>query len=313
MGFQTAVRVQPAIGVEGDFSSANPRFTALIGSGGFVAGAAGVTVGRFVWADYSQVDDTGSPAIVNNFGEGPVTGFVGRNQQGLIQNYLQEATMLVYAGAPITVYNGGDFLVKNRGATTAIIGQKAYASIADGSVTFAATGSPSGGTSSASTISAQTNSFNGAIAGNVLTITDTVVGVVVVGTIIAGTGIPASTQIMDQLSGTPNGVGTYALNRSELTVANEAITGSYGTLTVGGSITGTFALNDLVTGSGVAAGTFITQLGTGTGGAGTYFVNLTQTIGSQAINTQTNVETKWIAMSNGLANETIKISDHPLG
>ena len=32
-GFQTTTTVQPAIGVEGDFSSANPRFSVISGAG----------------------------------------------------------------------------------------------------------------------------------------------------------------------------------------------------------------------------------------------------------------------------------------
>ena len=56
------------------------------------------------------------------------------------------------------------------------------------------------------------------------------------------------------------------------------------TLTVGGTVTGTFAVGQGVFGSGVTANTVITGLGTGTGGAGTYTVNTNQTVTSTNIN-----------------------------
>jgi hypothetical protein len=46
---------------------------------------------------------------------------------------------------------------------------------------------------------------------------------------------------------------------------------------------GTLAVGQTLTGSGVTANTMITGLGTGTGGMGTYYVDFTQTVGSEAI------------------------------
>jgi hypothetical protein len=54
-------------------------------------------------------------------------------------------------------------------------------------------------------------------------------------------------------------------------------------LTVGGSVTGTFVVGMKVTGTGVAVGTTIVALGTGTGGAGTYVVSVCQTVSSTTI------------------------------
>src|SRR4051812_36533071 len=112
-GFQTRTTVQPAIGVAGDFASANPRFSVIAGAGAFVAGASGVVIGRFAWAEESRVDDVGGPAIVNSFGGGPVTGFVHREFQAALTAYLQESSMVIQAGQPVTLMNGGDFVVKN--------------------------------------------------------------------------------------------------------------------------------------------------------------------------------------------------------
>lgn len=312
--FQQQVNVQPAPAVEGDFATANPRFVYLAGPGGFVAGAAGVTIGRFVWALPYPTDPNGGPQIANSFGAGPVAGFIHREQQGTITTFLAESGMLVLPGTMLTIMSGGDFWVKNTGAAEAIFGQKAYANLSTGAVTFAATASPTNeGTSSASTIAAATFSVTGSISGNILTVTAVGSGTIVAGATISGTGVVTGTKIASQLTGTAGGVGTYAVTIGEQTVASTTISGTYGLLTIGGTVTGTFDVGDVVTGSGVTAGTTITQLGTGTGQAGTYFVDPTQTVGSTAINAQGNVETKWFAMSSGLTNELVKITDHPLG
>jgi len=54
-------------------------------------------------------------------------------------------------------------------------------------------------------------------------------------------------------------------------------------LTVGGTVTGTFSIGMVLSGTGVAAGTYILSLGTGSGGAGTYNLNKTQTVASTTI------------------------------
>lgn len=63
------------------------------------------------------------------------------------------------------------------------------------------------------------------------------------------------------------------------------VTGAIATtvLTVSAVGSGTIALGDVVTGAGVTAGTYITSFGTGTGGTGTYNVNNSQTIASEAL------------------------------
>jgi len=58
-------------------------------------------------------------------------------------------------------------------------------------------------------------------------------------------------------------------------------------LTVTGSPTGVIQVGMLIAGTGVTAGTTITALGTGTGGAGTYTVSAAQTVASTTITGQT--------------------------
>jgi hypothetical protein len=315
-GWQTGVAVQPAPGVEGDFATANPRFNVLAGPGALVAGAAGVRIGYFAWLSSQAVDADNAPAIVNSFGSGPVAGFVHREQQGLNTSYLSYAGMMIPPGFPVTLHSGGDFWVTNNGSAAAQIGQKAYADLATGKVSFAATGAPTTA-SVTGAIAANTFSVTGAIAGNVMTVTAVGSGTVQPGPI-TGSGITSGTKVVKQL--TPllsgealGGIGRYALNVPEQTVASETINGTYGTLTVSAVSSGTVGVGGVVAGSGVTTGTAIVALGTGAGGTGTYIVDTTQTVGSEALTVTQNVETKWIAMSSGLAGELVKISSQPLG
>ena len=92
--------------------------------------------------------------------------------------------------------------------------------------------------------------------------------------------------------------------------AGGVVTGSISgtTLTVTGVTSGALAVNQPITGTGVTPGTYITALGTGTGGAGTYTVNNSQTVSSEALSSTSAVETKWYAISAGNAGELIKMT-----
>lgn len=314
MPFQTAVSIMPAQAVEGDFSDSNPRYTYDAGPGGLVCGPGGVTVGRFAWTT-SPLDADNAPAIANNYGSGQVAGFVHRAQQGLFTVYLQEATLIVPEGFPITLFTGGGFWVKNSGATECLVGQKAYADLSTGRVSFAASGSPTTNASgSASSVAAETSSFTASINDNLMTVTAVASGTIYPGTTISGTGVPSGTQIVSQASGTTGGVGTYYVNIPDQAVsAGTAISGTYGLLTVGGTVTGAFVVGGVISGTGVTAGTALTAFVSGAGGAGTYVVNSNTVVSSTTISQQGNVETKWYAMSAGPANALVKISDKPLG
>lgn len=290
MGFPTQVNVVPAVGVAGDFASSNPHISVVNQQGAFVTGSNGVTIGRFAWADsvYNRV--------ASSYGAGAPTGFVARSQQALITTFLADSTQVIPAGQPVTLFSGGDFFVKNEGTTAATIGQYAYANNATGAVSFAAANSPTvGGTSTASTISVNSatastiapNVVTGSISGTVLTVTAVTTGGIAPGQTLSGgngtTGIiTPGTVVLSQLSGTTGGVGTYQVSVSG-NEGSTTITASGGWLTVGGTVTGTFAVGQTLSGSGVTAGTTITALGSGTGGAGTYAVSVSQTTASTTI------------------------------
>lgn len=287
MGFPRQVNSQPAIGVAGDFASANPRYSVLAGFGAFVAGPQGTTIGAFGWADPTN-------DFINSFGVGPVTGFVGRF--GLRAEIITpgpgfpDASFQVLPGYDITLYSGGDFLAVNSGATATTIGMKAYANNETGLVTFAATGNPpTSGTCTSGTLAKivsastggalpTTNTCTGTILGTTLTVSAVGSGSVLaggVGQTIAGVGIDPNTAIVSQLTGTAGGIGTYQLSISQTVALATAITLSGGGLTLTGANTsGVFAVGMTISGTNIPAGETILAYGTGTaGGAGTYLVS----------------------------------------
>jgi len=317
--FQTQVQYQPSPAVAGDFSDTNPRYFLDAGQFGLVSGPAGVTIGRFAWASQSAIDADNAPAVVNSFGVGAPSGLVHREQQADITTYLADATMVINPGFAMGLVTDANMWVKNEGSAQALVGQKAYADFATGKVSFAATGSPSTASSvidASNSIAGGTFSITGSISNNVLTVTAVGSGVVYPGSTISGTNVASGTKIVSQLSGTQGGIGTYAVNIAEQSVASTMISGTYGLLTVTGVVTGTIEVGGLVTGSGVTAGTQITANAangsglTGSGGTGTYVVDPTQTVSDIAFTFTTNVETKYFAVSSGVAGEVVKVSQH---
>lgn len=300
--YQTQVNYNYAPAVAGDFASANPRSTVPAVGFGFVAGANGVTVGRFAWADADGL-------VANNSGVGLPTGFVAREQQGLITVFLGLATLVVPTGLGVSLFNGGDFWVLNSGSNSAEPGMKVYANYATGAITAAATGAPpTGGVVTGSIAAASGISVTGSIAGDVLTVTAVGTGPLVAGAVIAGSGVTSGTKILDQVSGTTGGVGVYRVDTIQ-TVASTTITATYGILTVTAVSSGSLAIGDVLSGSGVTSGTYITQLGTGTGGTGTYYVSPTQTASSTTVTATGAIETKWSVKTAAAAGELFIMSN----
>jgi len=123
--FQLTVNTQPSPAVEGDFASANPRRSMLAGEGALIAGASGVTVGRFAWA----LNATG--IVTNAKPADPArVGFVGRNQPVVITGWLEGDSMVLTEGLEITLADGGDFWC--RFAAPAAVGQKVFVTDATG-------------------------------------------------------------------------------------------------------------------------------------------------------------------------------------
>lgn len=137
MSFQKQVNITPAPAVEGDFASTNPVASVIAPEAGFVAGAGGVTVGRFGWIQ------AGGTTVLNT-GSGAPDGFVVNSQQGLTTAYLAESGMLIQAGMPVTLMRTGDFYVKSNVAAS-VLRNKAFANTTTGIMQPAAAGATVGG------------------------------------------------------------------------------------------------------------------------------------------------------------------------
>lgn len=313
MGFPTSVKLDPAPAFPGDFAGIGLRTSVIAGPKGLVAGSEGVTVGRFAWAAPEPFDIDGGLRVVNNYGTGEVTGFVHREQQALITTFLAENSNLIPRGFPMALLSSGDFWVLNEGVTVARPGDTVYAAFGSGKAQFAAGVAAS---ASAGTISAdQAGTFTGSIDDGVLTVT---AGSPVIGAAISGTGgnaIVAGTRIVKQLTGTPGGVGTYAVSIAGQAVTSTTITMAYSIFTVAGTITGQFAIGNVLSGAGggnaVTTGTTIYHWLTGNGGLGSTAVVTVAAVGATTasqIDGTTSVATKWKARSTGAVGELVKIS-----
>lgn len=112
--------------------------------------------------------------------------------------------------------------------------------------------------------------FTGTGSGTNLT-ASAVTGTICVGAVVSGTGVTGGTTIVSQISGVPGGAGVY--------VTSIATTSSGASLTA----TGVLGVGQFIYGASVPTGTYITALGSGTGGTGTYTVSTTSHIGSEAM------------------------------
>lgn len=309
-GYQQQVYNQESQGVAGDRASQNPIATFDAGPGGLVAGPNGVTVGLFAWVT-APTDPNGTGLVANNFGQGNVAGFSYNDLQALNTVFLSDGTMVIPQGLPVALATQGDFWVVNNGSNECYPGQKAYATFVNGEATFAATGTPTtGATSTGSTVTQTTNDITASISGDVLTVTAAASTIYPGAVITSGTGVTTGTAIASQLSGTTGGVGIYALTISQQkAIASEAMTLTYGLLTIGGTVTGTFEVGQVLTGTTIA-GYSITANVSGSGGSGgTMATSYTGgNISSQSIGTSANVETKWYAASAAQPGGLVKIT-----
>lgn len=305
------VNVAQAPAVAGDFASTNPRKSVLAGPFGLVAGDNGVTIGRFAWATYPQ-DGDGAPAIVNSVGGGPVTGFVHREQQGLNTTYLSGAGMTIPQGFPITLMDSGDFWAQNDGSGVAEPGMKAFASTINGSVSFAAAGTIVGGSSAATTAIVKTTlTLVGAVDDDILTVASVSAGTVYPGAVLSSNALG---QVMEQLSGTAGGAGTYRLSVGGQSVAAGTTIGGFYGLMTNGTVTGdAFQVGDILSGSGVPADDYVFHIVTNGGTSGVMVASKVDGVSSTTIVGSSAVETKWYARSVGAAGALVKISDQPLG
>lgn len=125
MPFQKTVNAHQAPAVAGDFASANPHTAMLAGEGTLVSGTSGVTVGVFAWVNADGV-------VSNKKSPGARLGFVHREQQASMTDYLAEYSNTILAGQAMTLMSGGDFWALF--ANGAVIGQNVFANDTNGTL-----------------------------------------------------------------------------------------------------------------------------------------------------------------------------------
>ena len=195
-GFQSFVNNALPPGIAGDFAGANIRANIVAGSFGYTATPAGVLVGDGGWANDA------TKQVSNYFQLGSVPGFVHREGQAVITNFLGVSTLTILGGMEVTLMAQGDFWgIFTAGATP---GQKVYFDPLYGALSGNATGNSVTGANTASSITS-----------GVLTTTDADQsgGALAVGQIITGSGIPAGTYIA---SSAGTGSGTHLWNLANL-------------------------------------------------------------------------------------------------
>ena len=123
--FQKQVNAHQAPAVAGDFASINPHASLLAGEGTLVAGEDGVTIGVFAWASEDGL-------VSNAKTSGARLGFVHREQQGTMTQFLVGYGNTIMAGQAMTLMSGGDFWTLF--ANGAVIGQNVFANDTDGTL-----------------------------------------------------------------------------------------------------------------------------------------------------------------------------------
>lgn len=162
-------------------------------------------------------------------------------------------------------------------------------------------------------------SFNATISGTTMSVTSVTSGVLAVGAIVTGTGVTANTTITSVPGGgsTSTSTGSYGVTPSQTVSTSTAMQSSQfppstaqftasisgNSMVVTSVNTGTLVLGATVDGAGVAPNTVITVVGGG-GGAGTYTVTGSQTVGS---------ETMTCGINNGLTATSANNNDGVLG
>lgn len=212
------------------------------------------------------------------YNQGAVAGYLrGANVSGLTLLQLQ-----ALSGALVMMIDG----YSRNGGTISLAAATSFSSAAGIIQTGLNSALPTQATLTGS-IAPATASFTGSIAGTILTVSAIASGNIVVGQTLSGTGgggVTALTKVLQQLTGSAGGVGTYIVSASQI-VLSTAIAGAYGILTVSAVASGTLAIGQTVVGTGVTVSTQIVSLISGTGGTGTYAVDVSQTAISAAMTT----------------------------
>ena len=135
------------------------------------------------------------------------------------------------------------------------------------------------------TIAPVSVSFTGSANGLLLDVTSIGSGAIEIGALISGAGVPAGTQINAQFTGAPGGVGLYSLYVPAGQISSEAMTESYGVLTVGSVSSGAVADGEQLTDTSgdLLPDTAIEANLSGSGAGSTWVVNNSEAVSSESM------------------------------
>lgn len=129
--------------------------------------------------------------------------------------------------------------------------------------------------------------FTASTSGTTLTVTTVSSGTIAINQSLYGIDVLPETVITALGSGT-GGVGTYTINRSQTIASKSMSSATVGavvtatiagtTMTVSAVTSGVLHVGQTIQGVGVTLGTIITELGTGSGGVGTYTLSVASTV-----------------------------------
>ncbi len=194
MPFQSTALVDPSPGLEGGWASVNVHTSMLNPNNGdpaisayssWKAGAGGLIVGRFAFADTMS-------GLVTSAHPGTAAvrvGFVHRYHPVIIQAFLGQAAMTLYAGQEVDIADGGDFWARIPAGSAP--GPKLFASYADGSAIAGVAGTPPTATGVTATTTNGSPNLTAVTGGTLLP-----------GQPISGAGIPAGTYVVSAMGAT---------------------------------------------------------------------------------------------------------------
>jgi Protein of unknown function (DUF3383) len=169
-----------------------------------------------------------------------------------------------------------------------LAGVQSYSAAATAIQTSLDANVPVAGTITGSSIAPVNLSFTGSVDQSVLTVTNISQGSIGIGSYLSVPGINSKTlQVVEQISGTPNGVGKYAIRNpsGNQSAPLESMKDSYGILTVGAVTSGTVAAGQYISANGVAPFTAIQSNISGSGMGSTWVVSAAQTVASENMTT----------------------------